>query len=143
MKEELELSNLNEDQIPCKDCVCLAICRNKRLRIMFHDCELINSYCTDYVDRSSNRSVAVDMMILSSTVNETLNKYVVPCFNNMSVVERTDIGLADLDPSVDSISQTTSDKIKNTYRIFKNSLSVDMLEDLRIKPYLFPIVKDL
>ena len=137
------MSNPNEDcQIPCKDCVCLAICRNKSLKTMFDDCKLINNFCGDYVDKSSNRSFATDMMGLSHTINETLDRHFIPCFNNISTVESTDIGLADVNPSVNDISQDYAEKIQNTYRIFKNSFEVDMLEVSRIKPYLLPIVKD-
>lgn len=33
---------------PCKNCVCIPICRNKNINALFDDCSLIREYIVDY-----------------------------------------------------------------------------------------------
>lgn len=126
-------------KLPCIDCICLAMCRNKRAKLMFDQCSLIQVYCEDYIDESSNRSVAVDTTALAHMLNETLDRYFVPCF--MGGEDYNNIGVADVDPGHSSGENDRN--LRRTYLSFKNTFKIDMLDALRTRKFLLPIVKEI
>jgi hypothetical protein len=115
------------------------MCRNKRARVMFDQCSLIQTYCEDYVDKSSNRAIAVDTTALAHMLNETLNRYFVPCF--MGGHDYKNIGVADVEPRYHSGENDT--KLRQTYLSFRNTFKIDMLEVPRTRKFLLPIVKEI
>lgn len=134
----------DETKFPCVDCICMPICRNKPIIKIFHDCQLINNFLVDYVDHSSNREIAVDIVAMCNIMNETLNRYLVPYFKDGDLPGNMGdrIGFVDIRHKRYSKDLRT-ERIINTYRIFRRSFNVDMLEMPRIKPYLLPIVRDM
>ncbi len=135
----------DEIKFPCIDCICMPICRNKPLLKIFRECQLIDSFLVDYVDNSSNRQIAVDIVAMCNTMNETLNRCFVPYFKDGDHPGSMGdgIGFVDIRHSKPYSRDLRAERVINTYRIFRISFNVDMLEMPRIKPYLWPIVKDV
>jgi len=40
-----------KDKCPCRDCICIPICRHKRFSIITDECSLAMDYRNDYTDR--------------------------------------------------------------------------------------------
>ena len=138
--EEVKVSE--EVKLPCINCVCLAMCRNKSLLVMFNDCKLMGKFWTNYVDKSSNMQVATDMVAMCNIMNETLKMVFVPCFaldDQSDVVTFVDIETVGRDMEI----QIFYKRLKTTYRVFRLSFNVDMLDMPRVRPYLLPFVKDV
>jgi hypothetical protein len=38
---------------PCKDCICIPICRHKRIKHLFDDCSLVKEYEPDWSHKTS------------------------------------------------------------------------------------------
>ena len=128
-------------KLPCINCVCLPMCKHKQVREIFRQCSLIEEFWEDSIDKSFNQSVADDVMKLSLIFNETLDRYFVPCFTGEDLNITQTIGIADID-SVYNIGKN-DDRIRNTYRIFKNTFDIDMLDTPRLRKFLRPIVKEI
>lgn len=132
------MSKLN---LPCINCVCLPMCKHKQVKEIFAQCSLIDEFWENSIDTSFNQTVAADVMELSSIFNETLNRYFVPCFTGEDLNITKTIGIADID-SMYNAGQN-NDRIRATYRIFRDTFEIDMLEVSRVKAYLHPIVKEI
>lgn len=130
----------DKTKLPCIDCVCMAMCRNKPLLKIFNDCKLIGSFWVDYVDRSCNIRIATDMTSMCIIMNETLKRVFVPCF---AVADQSDvISFVDIEHS-DKDSEIYYERLKKTYRTFRQSLNVDMMDMPTVGPHLLPLVKDV
>ncbi len=129
---------MSQFDIPCENCVCIPVCRNKKIKPMFRECELIMTFCTDFVDRSDNRKIAKDMLCLSGRINSILNLHLIPSLVSDDDVSLYRIGLVDIHP--DNLDDRHIEKIKNTYRVFKNSWHIDMLDQVETRQYLLELI---
>jgi hypothetical protein len=135
----MDKQSIEKYKLPCINCICVPICKYKAIKMIFDQCKLIEEYCEGYVDESSNRHIAVDMMTLSHMINETLNRYFIPCFTE----EELDvIGMADCDPDY-HISGGTNKYINRTYSVFLSTFKIDLLEVPRTRKFLLPIVEEI
>jgi hypothetical protein len=137
----MDKESIEKYKLPCINCICLPICQNKKAREMFDQCKLIENYCEEYVDGSSNRAIAVDMMALTHMINETFNRYFVPCFMSSRNGGYGHIGVADIDP--DYYVGNNNTRIKKTYLSFRDIFKIDMLDVPRIREFLLPIVREI
>lgn len=126
--------------IPCENCVCVPICRNKEVKPMFNQCKLIMTFCRDFVDESSNRTVAVDMLNLGDMINEILNRHFMPYLSSADR-EKYSIGFIDIHPT--HYNDKYLDVVHRTYRIFKSAFQINLLDNQRLNPYLYPLVYTL
>lgn len=122
-------------QIPCKDCVCLAVCKHKPVRYMFEQCLLIRTFFEEYVDRSTNRSIVVDIIAGAHMMNDIHSRYFIPIYTK----DTYDIGFVDVDPNY--YERTNNKQIVNTHRIFKEAYSIDLLDIPKTREYLLAIIE--
>lgn len=125
--------------LPCVNCICLAICRTKKLKYMFQQCQLIDDFFIACVDDSTNRTAVHNLLCASNNLNKTFNRYFIPCFIGQDLDLDT-IGLADIDPEYSD--DTIKERVENTYEILKRTFGIDLLNVERLKYYLLLIVGD-
>ena len=137
LMEERKVSNFD---IPCENCVCLAICKQKQAHPMFRQCDLIMTFCRDFIDESSNRAVAADMLDLGNMINEILGRHFMPYLTSQDK-DRHTMGFIDIHPNY--YDDTYLDLIHITYTHFRDVLNINLLEVERLKPFLYPLVYTL
>ena len=50
------------NKCPCRECICMPICRNKSYLRLVHECELINSYLCTPCDASKKRNYPLKVL---------------------------------------------------------------------------------
>jgi len=64
--------------VPCKECICLPICRHKDPYTLFNDCEILTIYepdFSDYNNRSISHMTALYNVLQPSTWRYEINEY--------------------------------------------------------------------
>jgi hypothetical protein len=77
-------------------------------------------------------------------MNQTLKRCFVPCFrgdDSDRIIDGDRIQLIDVEYK--EHNKGRHKRLNKTYRIFRQSFKVDMLDMPTIKPHLLPIVKDV
>ena len=128
-------------KLPCINCVCLPMCKHKQVRVMFRQCTLIETFWVDSIDKSFNHTVAADIIKVANIFNEVLDRHFIPCFTGEGIDITKTIGVVDIGSNYND--NLNSDRIRKTYRIFKTTFDIDMLDTPRVKKLLHPIVKEI
>jgi len=104
---------------------------------MFSQCELVSTFCEDYIDSSTNIKIATDITDLACLINETLNRYFAPCFTHGDR-EYHRIGFVDIHP--DNFDDRNQPPLKRTYSVFRGTYKLDLLEIPRLRIHLKDLV---
>lgn len=100
------------DKLPCVNCICLAMCKQKYLKIMFDDCKLITRYWR-VVNLHPQDEGAREALSVSQALNHYLNREFMPSYINTMKGQK--FGLIDV-----SLERHAHQNIKDIIRSFKH-----------------------
>lgn len=129
---------MSQFDIPCENCVTLAVCRNKKIKPMFMQCPILFDFCKGFVDQSTNREVAKDMLYLCGVLNKILDRYLIPSLTPSEGNNHFSIGFVDVQPEM--FDDKNLKVVQDSHRVFKNTWHIDILDQKKTRKYLLELL---
>lgn len=111
-------------ELPCINCICLAMCKHKCLRGIFSNCKLITTYWRISVNLRPEAVAAVAALSIVQDINRLMNRVLIPTYIDDSKGER--FGLVDVEPSRDD--HTNTERIIRTCEVYHEMHNINLFE---------------
>lgn len=127
------------DKLPCIDCICMPICRNKKLRNMFYECKLLTGYWRLNVSLYQVERSACHALSIVQGMSHYLSRVFMPSYKKDGVHGKR-FGLLDINP--ENHDKTNTSVAIETYKAYYLNHEIDLLEMEIIGDPLNIILKD-
>lgn len=126
------------DKLPCIDCICMPVCRNKQLRCIFSDCKLVTQHWRLNVSLHPVGKSAHHALSIVQDMSHCLTRILMPSYKDESRGKR--FGLLDIDPKRHDSSNTSG--VIETYKAYYLDHEIDLLKVEIISKPLNMILKN-